>query len=147
MCKTNFKNLNLSVSITFHSQPGEEKIEPKPRMNHELLETYRKTWSSDAVYPDDVRKTRFTSETRSALMQATKQKPNIEVVRPLPGSPKALEIYREQLVQKYGIFAFAIVRYHLGREEIISVDELKIAINKINVQIRPHELGQVYNSK
>jgi hypothetical protein len=73
------------------------------------LENYRKTWTCDIN--DSYRAYRWQTETLSSLNKGVlNNKFQISTVRMLPGTPKSFEIFRTQLIEKYGILSFILLK-------------------------------------
>ncbi len=111
----------------------------KPHLDRETLENYRKTWSSD---PEFQRHRRFLTETRLANGVVGKQF-TVATVRPLPGTPKSLELCREQLVEKYGLFALTMVKAMLGSDTEVPASEFRRAISSLGCNLKPYQLNQI----
>eukprot|EP01034_Spumella_vulgaris_P042248 gene42248-52385_t len=72
-----------------------------PILPRDKLEAYRKNWTSDSEVG---RKFRYQTESRLAG-NAVNHKFQVQSLRFLPGTPKALETYRSTLVERFGLFA------------------------------------------
>ena len=114
-------------------------FKPTPTMTREKLEEYRKKWTTDNEVG---RQYRFQTETRTAGNAVNKSFQTLSV-RFLPGTPKALEDFRERLIEKYGILAVCVLRFSLGNSDFIHFRNLKAAITSIGVEIKPYDLNQV----
>ena len=114
-------------------------FKPTPTMTREKLEEYRKKWTTDNEVG---RQYRFQTETRTAGNAVNKSFQTLSV-RFLPGTPKALEDFRERLIEKYGILAVCVLRFSLGNSDFINFRNLRAAITSIGVEIKPYDLNQV----
>ena len=127
--------------ITFLSFNDQEDMAFKllqPKLSREKLMDYRRQWTCDK---ESSRKIRFQTESRLAG-NAVGGKFHTNTVRILPGTPKSMEEYRSRLVERYGIFALAALRFHIGMEQL-SIQEFRDRIQDIGVVIKPYELSQV----
>lgn len=89
-----------------------------------------------------LRKTRFTTETRLAASKAVNEQFVVVSVRPLPGSPKALELLREKLIERYGLLALMVVRYQFGKG-MLTIDEFREKIKGLGMELKLFETNQV----
>jgi hypothetical protein len=71
---------------------------------------------------------------------------NVNTVRALPGTPKPYEVYREQMIARYGLFAFTVVKYHLGKGESMTLRDFRQALKDSGMEMKPYEVNQVTNS-
>ena len=108
-------------------------------MTREKLNDYRRQWTTDTEIG---RNFRFSTETRSAGNAANDRFQSVSV-RYLPGTPKALEIFRERLIEKYGILGLCVLRFSLGKSDVINYNSLKASVSSIGVEVKPFELNQV----
>lgn len=134
----------MTRSILVRDREKEEATALKPKMDQEKLENYRKTWTTEEN--DKMRELRFSTETRRAAAHAVKNKFVVPSVRFLPGTPKSLETCRSQLVEKYGIFAFAVIRDALGKKAddgLVGLPEFRLAIHDAGVEMKLYEINQV----
>jgi hypothetical protein len=117
----------------------------KPKYPSDKIDEYRKTWTTDSV--DAARKMRFTTETKNALNHGTVHTQfQIESVRPLPGTPKSFEKFREILLQKYGVLSFMVLKYYFyceNKQPDLAPSEFKRVIQRLNVDVKAHDLNQV----
>lgn len=127
------------MSILKRDKKKEEETALKPHLDRETLESYRKTWCSD---PEFQRHRRFMTETRLASGNLGKQF-NIPTVRPLPGTPKSMELCREQLVEKYGLFAFTMVKAMMGSTNNIPSAEFRRALSSLGCNLKPYQVNQI----
>lgn len=127
------------MSILKRDKKKEEETSLKSHLDRETLENYRKTWSSD---PEFQRHRRFVTETRLANGVVGKQF-TVATVRPLPGTPKSLELCREQLVEKYGLFALTMVKAMLGSDTEVPAAEFRRAISSLGCNLKPYQLNQI----
>jgi len=122
-------------------------LEKKPdiiankNISREDLERYRNEWTSDTPTS---RTFRFNVESKIAG-NAMK---NFETatVRMLPGTPRALETYREKLIERYGVLALSCIRYQIfngTKVGFISVDNFKAAITNSQVKIIHPDMMQI----
>lgn len=54
-----------------------------------------------------------------------------------------MELLRNQLVEKYGIFAFTMVRCLIGTEGEMSSADFRRAISSLNCSLKPYEVNQI----
>jgi hypothetical protein len=112
---------------------------PPSSLSRDKLEEYRKQWTTDTEIG---RTYRFNTETRLAG-NAISDKFQTHSVRFLPGTPKSLENFREKLVEKYGILALCVLRFSLGKSEIMSSREFKSILNSLGIDLKQYEIIQV----
>lgn len=89
-----------------------------------------------------MRDIRFTTETRRQG-GAVGAKYSINSVRSLPGTPKPFETYRAAMIEKYGLFAFTVVRYHMGKAEDVSLRAFRAALKDSGVDMKLFEINQI----
>ncbi len=134
----------MTRSILVRDREKEEATALKPKMPQDQLENYRKTWTTEEN--DKMRDLRFSTEARRAAAHAVSKHFAVPSVRFLPGTPKSLENCRSQLVEKYGIFAFAVIREALGKkanEGMVGLPEFRLAIHDAGVEMKLYEINQV----
>ena len=110
-------------------------------ISREDLEKYRSEWTSDTP---TARTFRFNVESKIAG-NAIKNFGTV-TVRMLPGTPRALETYREKLIERYGVLALSCIRYHIfngTKEGFISVDNFKNAIANSKVKVIHPDMMQI----
>lgn len=107
-------------------------------ITHDQLQQYHQHWSSDTPC---ARTMRFTTENRRQGNAANKlfQTPSL---RTLPGTPRVLERFRENLIERYGVLALVVARYYIGKG-IITCNELKVGLNKTGIKLSPPEVNQI----
>jgi hypothetical protein len=107
-------------------------------MSRTELEAYQQTWSSDTPAS---RFMRFQTENRRAGNAANKsfQTPS---VRLLPGTPMMIETYRLKLIERYGVLAMPVLRFHMGTGEM-TCQEWKNQLALTEVKMFPHEVNQI----
>ena len=127
----------------------------KPKLPIDQLESYRKTWTHDNS--DKFREIRFTTETQIALNSGLLNKKFITTtIRPLPGTPKSFETFRNLMIEKYGIISFILLKYEFYQinqnndynnhhTNEITINEFRSIINRLNVGAKPHDVNQVRN--
>ena len=59
-----------------------------------------------------------------------------------PGTPGALEKFRERLIERHGILAISVLRFYLGTGDIVRERLIK-AISKMEIKLDKPELNQV----
>lgn len=111
----------------------------KPKLPREKLEEYRRTWTTEN---DTMRQLRFTTETRRQGASIG-VKFGVNSVRALPGTPKPYEQYRQAMVERYGLFAFTVVRFHLGSNETIALRDFRQAIRETGIEMKLFEVNQI----
>lgn len=87
------------------------------------------------------RKLRFQTESRNAG-NAAGAKFKVASIRMLPGTPKALEAFRERTIERYGILAICAMKYYLG-SGTIETAQLRTGIKDLGTKISPLEINQV----
>ena len=107
-------------------------------ISHDKLKEYHLHWSSDTPC---ARNMRFTTENRRQGNAANKlfQTPSLRI---LPGTPRILERFRENLIERYGVLALCAARFYIGKG-IITCNELKVGINKTGIKLSPPEVNQI----
>lgn len=111
-------------------------------IDREALETYRKSWTSDTPAS---RTMRFKTEARIAG-NAIGDPFSTVSVRILPGTPRALETYREKLLERHGVLALSCLKYYIRSNtsnDTITSDLLKESINKTEVPITHANFYQI----
>lgn len=108
-------------------------------MTRDKLNDYRQQWTTDT---DIGRNLRFSTESRLAGNAANDRFQSVSV-RYLPGTPKVLEVFRERLIEKYGILGLCVLRFSLGNLEFVNFNSLKASVTSIGVELKPYELNQV----
>lgn len=114
-----------------------KEYKPIPTLSREALETYRQNWTADTEVGRNVR---FITESR--LAGACIKKFGVRTVRLLPGSPKALENFRERLIERFGIFGLSAMRDIVGSGDI-AFSKLREGIQLSGVQINKYEFDQI----
>jgi hypothetical protein len=111
---------------------------PLSNMQGEALMKYRHQWTIDSELAREIR---YVTETRRA---STKQPPQFQVpsIRLLPGTPKALELFRERLLIKYGITGLPSLRHCVGTGKM-PCEILLNAIKKIEIEVSKYEFHQM----
>mmetsp|Transcript_26199 Transcript_26199/g.28575 ORF Transcript_26199/g.28575 Transcript_26199/m.28575 type:complete len:377 (+) Transcript_26199:59-1189(+) len=153
---TNTKLMGLSVTAT-RTSDDENNIYTtmlKPTLPISQLESYRKTWTHDNN--DKFRSIRWTTETQNSLNSGLTNKQFLTTtIRLLPGTPKSFEVFRDLLINKYGILSFIVLKYEFyqvngGNNDYnnhhtneITIIELKKIINKLNINIKQHDVHQM----
>lgn len=110
-----------------------------PVLSRTKLEEYRRSWTCDTEVG---RKFRFQTESRLAG-NAASDKFQVTCLRFLPGSPKALEEYRNRVIERYGIFGISAIKYFIGAGRTLTVNELRNSLHDCGVDIKTYELNQV----
>lgn len=107
-------------------------------ISHQQLQEYHKHWTSDTPC---ARTMRFTTENRRQGNAANKlfQTPSLRL---LPGTPRILETFRENLIERYGVLALVVARFYVGKG-IITCNELKTGISKIGIKLSPPQVNQI----
>jgi len=131
----------LTNTGAMYQQQGQKYPEnhlPRSNMPREVLEQYQQTWSSDTPAS---RAMRFQTENRRAGNAANKnfQTPS---VRLMPGTPIMIEKYRLKLIEKYGVLALPVLRFHIGKGEMTCA-EWKSRMAATEVKQFPHEINQI----
>jgi len=131
----------LTNTGAMYKQQGakvEESHLPRSNMPRAQLEAYQQTWSSDTPAS---RAMRFQTENRRAGNAANKnfQTPS---VRLMPGTPIMIEKYRQLLIDKFGVLALPVLRFHFGKGEM-SCTEWKKRMAATEVKPFPHEVNQI----
>lgn len=103
------------------------------------MENYRKTWCSD---PEFQRHRRFLTETRLSSGVIGKQF-TVPCVRSLPGTPKSLELCREQLIEKYGLFSYTMMKAILGSNSEVSATDFRRTLTSLGCDLKPYQLNQI----
>jgi len=111
---------------------------PRSNMPRDELEQYQKTWCCDTPA---FREVRYQTENRRAGNAANKnfQTPSLRL---LPGTPKIIEIFRLNLIEKYGVLSLPMLRHVMGKGEI-TCDGWKSRIKATDIKLFPHELNQI----
>ena len=109
-----------------------------PNLPRDKLEEYRNHWTCDNEVG---RKFRFQTESRHAGNSAN-DKFQVTCLRFLPGTPKALEVYRERVVERFGIFGLSAIKHYLGKG-VIACSTLQQRLKSSGVEIKQYELNQV----
>lgn len=106
-----------------------------------IIETYRKTWTSDSSALRDLR---FQTETRRAGNYLADEF-QVDSIRMLPGCPKSLENLRAKLIEKFGILALLALRNEIGNwNDVIPSKNLKESLlMKLNIKLSNVEFLQV----
>lgn len=113
----------------------------KSSLGPQALEEYRQNWTTEST--PGLRDLRFTTESRRQG-GAVGSTYCVTSTKPLPGTPKAFELFRLAVVQKYGLFAFTVVRYQLGREDCISLTHFRQALRSTGVaEMKVFEVNQM----
>jgi hypothetical protein len=111
-----------------------------PILPRDKLNAYRQKWTTDNEVG---RKFRFQTESRQAG-NAANNKFQVNSLRFLPGTPKALENYRVKLVNRFGLFAMAALRFYvLSLGDSVTPAQLKTALADCGADIKPFEFNQV----
>jgi hypothetical protein len=134
----------MTRAVLSRDREREDATALKPKMPQDKLEQYRKTWSTEEN--DKMRQLRFSTEARRAAAHAVSKQFAVPSVRFLPGTPKSLETCRSQLVEKYGIFAFAVLREALGKKATdgtVTLPDFRSVIHHVGVEMKLYEINQV----
>jgi hypothetical protein len=125
----------------------------KPVMPLNELEDYRKKWTCDIN--DNYRSLRWQTETLTSLNNGVlNNKFQISTVRMLPGTPKSFEIFRNQLIEKYGILSFIMLKNEIYQitqnNDFINSNEIRVGdfkniiMKKLNIsKVKLHDVNQV----
>lgn len=109
-------------------------------MSPNELEQYRKKWTVD---PETFRSIHYTTETRSSASLAVQTKFAVHSIRLLPGSPKPLELLRDKLIEKFGFFAFSVVKSVYSNIDEMTVQEFRKSISGLQIDMKLFEINQV----
>lgn len=102
------------------------------------LLSYRERWTVDTEVS---RKLRFQTEVNNAS-GFLPDKFKVSTVRLLPGTPKVLELLRENLMEKYGILGISVARNHLGNGVQLCDDILR-KIKNLGIKLSLAQSNQV----
>jgi len=129
---------NTGAMYEQQSAKAAESHLPRSNTPRADLEAYQQTWSSDTPAS---RAMRFQTENRRAGNAANKnfQTPS---VRLMPGTPIMIEKYRLALIEKYGILALPVLRFHIGKGEMPCA-EWRTRMAATEVKLFPHEINQI----
>lgn len=138
---TEFVDTRSSMQITNAEfvalKEKNEEYKPKATITREQLEAYRKQWTTESEIG---RKVRYITESRLAGNQAN-AKFQMSCIRFLPGTPKALENFRERLIEKFGVLGLAAMRCYVGLP-LMTISELKERLSMSDVEIKGFEFNQ-----
>ena len=108
-------------------------------MDDAQLDEYRRTWTSDVPASRDMR---YQTESRRAGSNMP-LKFQTSSVRMLPGTPRALEKFREKLITGHGILAMSVLRFYMGSGNIVR-SQLQESFTLMEVDMDRSEFNQVF---
>lgn len=138
--------------MTIHSSLQKEEnifIPTNPRLK-EKIDLYRQQAIADTNIS---RQMRFETESRRAHNSYVADKFKVDSVRIYPGSPKSLDILRNQLFENHEMLSLSFVRYHCfeiiqstpSKSNLINTDEFsRIISSKFKVKMNKFEIMQVF---
>lgn len=113
---------------------------PSANLSADEIEKYRETWTHDIPAARDFR---YQTETRRANNKLAEfEHFHVPSVRLLPGTPKPVEIFREMMMEKYGILAFSMLRKEVGTG-YISHRQLQQVVRRLEISLTYAQFCQI----
>lgn len=131
-------NMQITNDSFVQSKANFQEYKPKPTISREALEKYRAKWTIDT---DHGRRVRYVTENRLAGNSANSKFVTTSI-RSLPGTPKCLETFRENLLETYGVLAMSVLRSCIGNGNM-AVSEFKRGMVGTEVKAQSFELDQM----